>query len=117
MNARKVPQIVGIFIFVISSTFSMTCAAEGETYSVKHAGYVNSVSGTVQADCRTGDEVLKGSCAGQFRNVSPIGLDVDYALDGEKLASGYACKPHFLRADQTVMIVAETECKAAVSGR
>jgi hypothetical protein len=105
---KNIAYILGMAIF---STLSPVSMADPAVYQVEKAGYVNSSNGSVEALCHPGDEAVEATCEGQFRNIAPRGIDVDYPMVTEASGNGYVCKPRTLRADQLVMVIVEVTCK------
>ncbi len=111
---------------LIFCTVSLNSYAETATYKVGRAGFVNSMGGLLEAACRPGDQLVKGSCEGRFISISipkserlPAPLDrrgydeapVDYPLVTESEGEAFRCHPKMLRADQQLRLIVTAICR------
>ena len=111
-----------LFIFC---TVSLKSNAETVSYKIEKAGYVNSLDGLVEASCRPGETLIKGSCDGRLRAISvprserlPFPFDkgfdeapVTYPLATESEGQTFRCRPKMLRPEQHLMLFITAVCK------
>lgn len=114
MVTGKVLKIAQKLTLIMISAYC-TASASAENYSKKISGYANSTEQSVEALCNEGDKAVESYCRSHHETFRPLGRDVDYGIETEKLANGIRCKPQFLRYDQIVTLMAHVTCRPASS--